>query len=99
MDFLSPEAVQSVLGKAAQSDLASYLIIVGVVWKVMGSKVSDHFQQIESGLKSVAQEVANLRGAVQADLKVQTDRLDKFEDTVIGLSERVKNLEITKGKE
>ena len=97
MDFilssLSPEIAETWLSQAARSDLASYLIVVAVVWKVMGNKVSSHFKSIESGLAGVAQEVANLRGAVQADLKIQVERLDGFERTVLGISERVEKIE------
>jgi hypothetical protein len=111
LDFLlaslTPESAGTLISKAAQTDLASYLVVVGIVWKVMGSKVAAHFKNLEASvqganiaavevatqLKGVSQELKNLKTAVQQDLKVQSARLENVEKALVQHGERIQNLE------
>lgn len=91
--LLTPENTKNFLSMAAQADLTSYLVVVGVVWKVMSRTVSTHFQNIEAAVNRVAGEVADLRKAVTADLAVQSSRLAVLEGSVVELKSRVGKLE------
>jgi transcription termination factor NusB len=78
--LIDADAVTDVLSQAAQADLTSKLVIVGIVWKVMGKKVAAHFNSMETAVKGVATEVKDLREAVQKDLQAQSARLALVED-------------------
>lgn len=97
MDLLAllpdTEAAKNLLSTAAQSSLAEKLFIVGIIWKVMGRRVANHFNSLESSVKLVASEVSELRQAVTADLKMQSTRLESVETGVVELKARVGKLE------
>lgn len=91
--LLDPEYLKKVLSMAAQAQLTEYLIVIGIVWKVMGSKVASHFSSLERALNGVSSEIVKLREAVSADLRAQSSRLENVENNVIDLRSRIKNLE------
>ena len=88
--FNDPAIAMSFLGKAAQADLTSYLIIVFIVWRAMGKQVSAHFLSIEQSVGRIATEIAELKSAVMADFDMQAERLD-------GIEKRVESLEGREG--
>jgi methyl-accepting chemotaxis protein len=94
VDFVELNHVIGFLSKAAQADLTSKLVIVGVVWQVMGRKVSGHFHDMEKAVRDVAAEVRELRETVKNDLKEQANRIGQVKSDLEAVNHRVERLEL-----
>ncbi len=105
--FLSSQIFTKFISPAANTDLASYLIVVAVVWKTMGKKVSkaftkmqneifEHMRAIENSVGNVAGEMKLLKEAVTADLKTHSSRLTAVETGIMDIRKEVDSLKHTK---
>ena len=82
-----------ILSAAARSDLASYLIVVGVIWKTMGKKVSAHFKGMEDAVRKLTNQVELLHTDLTDAVRQTGSRLDAVELGMVQLRGRVTSLE------
>lgn len=80
------------LTEAAQTQFAQDLLIVLLIWRLMGRRVSGHFASVEASINAVVVELGKLRETVGADLRAQAMRLGMLE-------KRVDKIENNKPKE
>ncbi len=92
-DLLPTDMVEKVLSSAAKSDLTNYLIVLGIMWKTMGKKVSAHFKGMEDAVKKLTEQVGLLRADFVAAAKQTGNRLDALEGGMLQLRSRVMTLE------
>ncbi len=92
-DLIPTDFVSHIISKTAQSDLASYLIVVGVVWRTMGKKVGVHFKAMEEAMRKLTEQVGLLRADFVDSTKLTGTRLDALEGGMLQLRGRVMKLE------
>ncbi len=92
-DLLPTDVVEKFVSSAAKSDLASYLIVVGVIWRTMGKKVAGHFAAMETAVKDLTKQVGLLRTDFVDSTKQTGSRLDALEGGMLQLRSRVMTLE------
>lgn len=70
------EFLKSFLSEAARSDLAEYLIVVFIVWKVVVNKVAFHFKNLEHSVDSINETLRDGFERFGSRLKIVEDRVD-----------------------
>lgn len=105
--------IKPYLSDAMTSTLGQWLMLIGVVWRVMGKKVArkfkeleervfstfkGHFDAVEKSMKDMVTGMKELETTVKTGLDSHSQRLTNIEDTVLDLKTRVTSLETTKEK-
>lgn len=83
LNLIDTEMISEMLSPKAKADFAEKMIVVGVVWFVMGRKVSEHFRSIRSEMQDGFAKIAEALKAVES----------KHETRLVVLEEKVEQLE------
>lgn len=93
MDFsnlIDASFLSELLSESGKASLAEKLVVVGVVWLVMGRKVTSHFKSLEHGMNEGFAKVTESIGEVRAALtQVESNHGNKLQ----ALTKRVEHLE------